>query len=130
MYPGGCPSCERGAIQIHTDTLLVHGMPGFVNGAEEGVRQVDLIHPGGDADIPQAKLGGEGMWGKILAAAVKIIAHRSDHFNTKIPLRLAGEMAAQAESSAGGRAVMAWTNGTRPWRSSANNARTLVAFMP
>ena len=95
MHPGRGAAAQRRAVVGQVDALLVHGVPGFVDRAEESVVEVVLVIARGDAHIAQRKLGGEGVVGLIQPAALEIVADGLGHFHAKgILLRLRGNAGA------------------------------------
>ena len=88
MDTEGSSTAQRAAGEGGVGAHFVHGMTGFVQGAEQGGSQIVGEDARGDAHIPQAEVGGEWMEGLILPAAVPIKAHFGDDLHAEVPLLL------------------------------------------
>src|SRR5207248_7603597 len=82
---------ERRAIERSADSLLIHGVTGFVQRREQRVAKVLLVDAGRDADVAGRKPGAERMMGEVEAAALEIVTQALRDVQGKIELRCFGE---------------------------------------
>ena len=95
MNPVRRALCQRRPFVAGVDPLLVQGMTGFVEGAEDAVEQHIFSGVGGDAHIAQRKFDHEGVVRLVLAATVKVVAKLFDHRFAKFSLRRRRKMTVQ-----------------------------------
>ncbi len=82
------PLGYQGPLYAGVDSLIVHGVPGFMQRGEEGWIEEMGVHAGGNAHIAETEIRGKGMGGSVLAATLEVIAEFFDHGQAKIPLLL------------------------------------------
>ncbi len=85
---GRSATVERGAVERLVGSHVIHGVPGLMQRAEQRRSHVIGVHTSGDAHIPPAEAGGEGVQGLVLAAAFPMVAHLGDGLHAKVPLFL------------------------------------------
>lgn len=90
------PTRQRGPLVDGIVALFVHGVPRFVDVAEQRLAEEILLDARGDADVADGERGHKGMVGLVHAAALKIVAELADDVFAEFKLLRFGIMLAQA----------------------------------
>src|SRR5437867_2569864 len=89
-----CPLGQRTSLELHADTLFIHGVPALVEGAEEGIGDLVRLDASRDAHVSERELGHEWVMGLVLPPPLEVEAEPPDDLETEFELlRFVGVLA-------------------------------------
>ncbi len=87
VHAGRGTAAERRAVESGRDALLVHGVPGLVDGREQRLADVVQIDPRGDPHVARGEARRERMMRLVEPPALEVVAEALDHVAAERDLR-------------------------------------------